>query len=89
MAYDLEEQEQIETLKSWWAKFGNLVTWLLIAGLAAYSGWSAWNYYQRNQADLQRSYRAMAGKVRARLGLIGWARFRLYARRVLRETSTA
>ena len=44
---------------------------------------------QRNQADLQRSYRAMAGKVRARLGLIGWARFRLYARRVLRETSTA
>lgn len=50
MAYDLEEQEQIETLKSWWAKFGNLVTWLLIAGLTAYAGWSGWNYYQRNQA---------------------------------------
>lgn len=50
MAYDLEEQEQIETLKSWWAKFGNLVTWLLIAGLMAYAGWSGWNYYQRNQA---------------------------------------
>ena len=50
MAYDLEEQEQIETLKSWWAKFGNLVTWLVIAGLTAYAGWSGWNYYQRNQA---------------------------------------
>ncbi len=50
MAYDLEEQEQIETLKSWWAKFGNLVTWLLIAGLAAYAGWSGWNYYQRSQS---------------------------------------
>jgi predicted negative regulator of RcsB-dependent stress response len=50
MAYDLEEQEQIETLKSWWNRYGNLVTWLLIAALAAFSGWSAWNYYQRNQA---------------------------------------
>ena len=50
MAYDLEEQEQIETLKSWWNKYGNLLTWLLIAALAAFSGWSAWTYYQRNQA---------------------------------------
>jgi predicted negative regulator of RcsB-dependent stress response len=50
MAYDLEEQEQIETLKSWWKRYGNMLTWLLIAALAAFSGWSAWNYYQRNQA---------------------------------------
>lgn len=50
MAYDLEEQEQIETLKSWWKQYGNLVTWLLIAALGAYAAWSGWNYYQRNQA---------------------------------------
>ncbi|MET0962930.1 MAG: tetratricopeptide repeat protein [Noviherbaspirillum sp.] len=50
MAYDLEEQEQIETLKSWWSKYGNLVTWLLIACLAAYASWSGWTYYQRSQA---------------------------------------
>lgn len=50
MAYDLEEQEQIETLKSWWKQYGNMVTWLLIVVLAAFSGWSAWNYYQRSQA---------------------------------------
>ena len=50
MAYDLEEQEQIATLKSWWNKYGNLLTWLLIAALAAFSGWSAWTYYQRSQA---------------------------------------
>jgi predicted negative regulator of RcsB-dependent stress response len=50
MAYDLEEQEQIETLKSWWKRYGNLLTWLLIAALAAFSGWSAWTYYQRSQA---------------------------------------
>ena len=38
---------------------------------------------QRNQPDLDRAYRVMASKHRARLGLLGWARFRLYARRVL------
>ena len=51
MAYDLEEQEQIATLKAWWNQYGNLVTWLLIIALAAYAGWSGWNYYQRSQAS--------------------------------------
>jgi predicted negative regulator of RcsB-dependent stress response len=50
MAYDLEEQEQIASLKAWWDKYGNLTSWALIAGLAAYSGFTGWNYYQRNQA---------------------------------------
>ncbi len=50
MAYDLEEQEQLATLKEWWSKYGNLSTWVVIAGLAAYSGWNGWNYYQRNQS---------------------------------------
>jgi len=50
MAYDLEEQEQLASLKSWWNQYGNLVTWLLIIVLAAYAGWTGWNTYQRNQA---------------------------------------
>lgn len=50
MAYDLEEQEQLATIKAWWSRFGNLATWLLILALAAYAGWSGWNYYQRNQS---------------------------------------
>lgn len=50
MAYDLEEQEQIDTLKAWWNKFGNLITWLLIAVLATYSGWSGWKYYENRQS---------------------------------------
>ena len=50
MAYDLEEQEQLATMKAWWSRYGNLVTWLVIAALAVYSGWSAWNYYLRNQS---------------------------------------
>jgi predicted negative regulator of RcsB-dependent stress response len=50
MAYDLEEQEQIDTIKAWWKKHGNLTTWVAIAVLAAYSAWSGWNYYQRKQS---------------------------------------
>lgn len=50
MAYDLEEQEQIASLKAWWDKYGNVATWVLIAGLAAYSGWTGWNIYQGKQA---------------------------------------
>ncbi|UGQ44879.1 YfgM family protein [Massilia endophytica] len=50
MAYDLEEQEQLASLKAWWAQYGNLATWLLVAGLAAYSGWAGWQYYIRTQA---------------------------------------
>lgn len=50
MAYDHEEQEQLATLKSWWKQYGNLVTWTLVAVLLAYSAWTGWNLYQRNQA---------------------------------------
>jgi predicted negative regulator of RcsB-dependent stress response len=50
MAYDHEEQEQLATLKSWWQKYGNLVTWILIIALAAYAGWTAWISYQNRQA---------------------------------------
>src|SRR3979490_641026 len=50
MAYDLEEQEQLDTIKAWWTKYGNLLTWALIAVLAIYAAWSGWNLYQRNQS---------------------------------------
>jgi predicted negative regulator of RcsB-dependent stress response len=49
MAYDLEEQEQLASLKAWWNQYGNLVTWVLILALAGYAAWTGWNYYQRNQ----------------------------------------
>jgi predicted negative regulator of RcsB-dependent stress response len=50
MAYDLEEQEQLDSLKAWWNRYGNLITWVLIVVLAGYAAWSGWNYYQRSQA---------------------------------------
>lgn len=50
MAYDLEEQEQIASIKAWWNQYGNLLTWLLIIALAGYAAWGGWKYYQRNQS---------------------------------------
>jgi predicted negative regulator of RcsB-dependent stress response len=50
MAYDLEEQEQLDSIKAWWGKYGALVTWTLIVVLAAYAGWTGWNTYQGRQS---------------------------------------
>jgi predicted negative regulator of RcsB-dependent stress response len=50
MAYDLEEQEQLASLKAWWKQYGNLLTWLLIVVLAGYAAWTGWNKYQGSQA---------------------------------------
>jgi predicted negative regulator of RcsB-dependent stress response len=50
MAYDLEEQEQIASIKAWWNQYGNQLTWVLIVALASYAAWTGWNTYQRNQS---------------------------------------
>jgi predicted negative regulator of RcsB-dependent stress response len=50
MAYDLEEQEQIDTLKAFWQKYGNLITWVLIIVLGSYAGYNFWKQHQRSQA---------------------------------------
>lgn len=50
MAYDLEEQEQLDELKAWWKHNGNIVTWAIIAVLAGFAAFQGWKYYQRSQA---------------------------------------
>jgi predicted negative regulator of RcsB-dependent stress response len=50
MAYDLEEQEQLASLKAWWNQYGNLTSWVLIVAMGSYSAWTGWNYYQRSQS---------------------------------------
>lgn len=50
MAYDLEEQEQLATLKAFWTKWGNLITWALIIALGAFAAYNFYNYRQRTQA---------------------------------------
>ena len=47
---DLEEQEQLDQLKHFWAQYGNLITWVLIAVLGSLAAWNGWSYWQRNQA---------------------------------------
>ena len=50
MAIDLEEQDQLDQLKAFWTRYGNLITWTLIAVLGAFAAWNGWNYWQRDQA---------------------------------------
>ncbi len=47
--YDLEEQEQLDELKTWWKMYGNIVTGILVAVALAVAGWQGWNWWQRQQ----------------------------------------
>lgn len=47
---DLEEQEQLDQIKHFWAQYGNLITWVLIAVFGSVAAWNGWNYWQRTQA---------------------------------------
>ena len=48
--YDLEEQEQIASLKTWWNMYGNLLTGVVTVACLAVIGWQGWNWYQRGQS---------------------------------------
>ena len=46
MAYDLEEQEQLATLKGWWRDHGGNIVLVVAAVAIAFSGWQVWRWYQ-------------------------------------------
>jgi predicted negative regulator of RcsB-dependent stress response len=50
MAYDLEEQEQLDEFKAWWNKHGKMAINLVLAVLIAYAGWQAYGYFQNKKA---------------------------------------
>ena len=50
MAYDLEEQEQLDEFKAWWKKNGSMATSLVLAVLVAYAAWQGYGYYQNTKA---------------------------------------
>lgn len=50
MAYDLEEQEQLDEFKAWWKKNGKLATNLVLVVLIAYAAWQGYHYYQSKKA---------------------------------------
>jgi predicted negative regulator of RcsB-dependent stress response len=48
--YDLEEQEQLEELKTWWKLYGNWVMAFMLALAVAAISWQAWHYWRHEQA---------------------------------------
>jgi predicted negative regulator of RcsB-dependent stress response len=50
MAYDLEEQEQLATIKAWWERWGNLVLTAVTIVLLAIAAYNGWRWYQRHEA---------------------------------------
>ena len=49
--YDLEEQEKIDGLKSWWEVYGTLAIIIVATFVAGIFGTQAWKYYQKQQSD--------------------------------------
>jgi predicted negative regulator of RcsB-dependent stress response len=49
-AYDLEEQEQLASLRAWWKEHGNLVLTAITLALAVLAAWNAWNWYRDRQS---------------------------------------
>jgi predicted negative regulator of RcsB-dependent stress response len=47
---DLQEQEQLDALKSFWKQQGNLITWVLVLAMGGFAAWNGWQYWQREQA---------------------------------------
>lgn len=47
---DLEEQEQLDQIKHFWKRYGNLITWLLLAASLSFASWNGWQYWQHKQA---------------------------------------
>ena len=48
---DLEEQEQLAELKHFWKRYGNVISWVLIAVFGAVAAWNGSQYWQRNQSS--------------------------------------
>lgn len=51
MAYDLQEQEQLDEFKAWWGKYGNLILTVATVVLLAFAAYNGWRWYQRNQSE--------------------------------------
>lgn len=49
-ALDLQEQEQLDTLKSWWKENGKFITLALSVLVVGVVGWRGFQYYQSKQA---------------------------------------
>ncbi len=64
--YDLEEQDKLEDLKSWWKQWGNTIAGVIIAvciGVIGVQGWRWWSQQQAEQASVL--YNAVSAAARS------------------------
>ena len=60
MAYDLEEQEQIDELKAWWKTYGKMIGNAVLALVVAYAAFQGWKGYQNKQStEASTEYQAL------------------------------
>jgi predicted negative regulator of RcsB-dependent stress response len=65
--YDLEEQDQIDDLKAWWARYGGTITVALVLGLLVVAGIQGWRWYTGHRAqNASVLYSAVSEAVRAK-----------------------
>ena len=51
MAYDLEEQEQLDAIKAWWSDNGKLVMLVALLCVLSIAAVQGWRYYRAQQAE--------------------------------------
>jgi predicted negative regulator of RcsB-dependent stress response len=89
MAYNLEEQEQLESLKAFWRKYGNFIMTVVLVVAVSVASWRGWQWYQTNQSiNASQAYeqlreaagakdaarvREAAGRIFADYGSTAWA----------------
>jgi predicted negative regulator of RcsB-dependent stress response len=49
--YDLEEQDQIDDLKAWWNRWGNVVTTVVVVVAVGFAGLQGWRWWTAKQAE--------------------------------------
>ncbi|MGQ2964499.1 YfgM family protein [Methylophilus sp.] len=60
MAYDLEEQEQLDEFRVWWNKNGKMAIRLLLAAILAFAGWQGYQTWMNNKAtDASTAYQTL------------------------------
>lgn len=51
MAFDLDEQEQMDQIKAFWERWGTFISSAVIIGALAFAGWKAYDFYQVKQSE--------------------------------------
>lgn len=50
MAYDLQEQEQLDAIKAWWSQYGRLIIVTAVAVVVGVLAFQGWQYYRQQQS---------------------------------------